>query len=427
MVTRVEDVPPDLVVDFDVHDPSLAGSVHERLAELQQTHPVAWSPLYGGHWLVTSFDDVHHVLREHDVFSAAENALPANLAGKAIPLQYDPPEHTAYRTLINPLFSPARMKALEPHIRDTAIRLIDTFIEDGEVEFVSAFAHPLPTATFLSLVGWPLDDAPKFAHWNEAILVGKPGAPVEDDMAYRIAVSTEVFEYFGHVVADRRANPDVDDVTGALMRARYAGERPLTDDEMLRALWLLMLGGLHTVRGVLALGMIHLAENPDQRQRLLDDPSLVPTAVEEMLRIDAPVVPGRILTRDVEFRGVQMREGDRIIAFTSAANRDDAEFACPHQLDVARQPNRHLTFGSGPHRCVGSHLARVELQIALEELHRRLPDYRLDASSPPVRHHGQVRGVNSLRLRFTPGQQSSHSPLTIEQVTTDQHMKGASR
>jgi len=124
---------------------------------------------------------------------------------------------------------------------------------------------------------------------------------------------------------------------------------------------------------------------------------------------------------------VTVKKGETVMLTYGSANRDEAEFACPHRVDVARQPNRHLTFGSGPHRCVGSHLARVELQIALEEIHRRLPDYRLDESSPPVRHHGQVRGVNSLRLTFTPGQRSGRPPLTIEQVTTDQQVKGASR
>jgi cytochrome P450 len=321
---------------------------------------------------------------------------------KFLPLQYDPPEHTAYRTLLNPLFGPARMRALEPVMRDQAVELLDAFAGQSEVEFVSAFAHAFPSAMFLSLVGWPLEDIDKFEHWNEVILFGKPGAPPEEDMQYRAESTLEVFGYFAEMVALRRQDPDVDDVTGALLDARYNGERPLTEDEILRALWLLMIGGLHTVRSALAFGMIHFAENPDQRRAVVDDPELIPSAVEEILRIDAPVAPGRLVVSDLEFAGVKMLAGDRVVAFLSAANRDEKQFPCPHAFQVDRNPNRHLTFGGGPHRCLGSNLARVEMAIALEEIHRRMKDYRLHPARPPIRHHSQVRGVSELWLQFTP-------------------------
>lgn len=402
MPTSTTEVAPELVVDFDVHDPSLSSEVHERLAAIQAEHRVAYCPAHGGYWLLTRHEDVHDMMREWEIFSSTENAVPSVDMAKFLPLQYDPPEHTAYRTLLNPLFGPARMKALEPVMREQAARLLDAFAGQSEVEFVSAFAHAFPSAMFLSLVGWPLDDLHKFEHWNEVILFGKPGAPPEEDMQYRAESTLEVFGYFAEMVAARKENPDVDDITGALLKARYNGERPLTDDEILRALWLLMIGGLHTVSSGLAFGMIHLAENPDQRQILLDDPDTIPMAVEEILRIDAPVTPGRLVTRDVEFAGVQMREGDRVLGFLSAANRDESQFECPHAFQVERTPNRHLTFGGGPHRCLGSNLARVEMAIALEEVHRRMTDYRLDPERPPVRHHSQVRGVNELWLQFTP-------------------------
>jgi hypothetical protein len=401
MPTRLEDVPPELVVDFDVHDPTLVDVVHERLAALQESTPVAYCAAHGGYWLVTRYEDVHEVVRNYDVFSGTQNALPPSPVPQ-LPLEYDPPEHTAYRQLLNPLFSPARMKALEPEIRATAVELIDRFAADGACEFVSAFAHPLPTASFLALMGWPPEDEPQLTAWSDAIIVGKPGTTDEEDMAVRLAAMVEVAEYFGSVVEQRRANPDVDDVTGSLLRSRFAGERPLTDDEVLRALTLLMLGGLHTVRGVLSFGMIHLADNPEQRQRMVDDPGAVPAAVEELLRLDAPVTPGRVVTKPVTMHGVDMQPGDRVLAFLSSANRDESEFACPHALQVDREHNRHLTFSAGPHRCVGSNLARVELTVALEELHRRIPDYRVDSERPPVLHHSQVRGVRELHLTFTP-------------------------
>jgi cytochrome P450 len=402
MPTSITDVAPELVVDFDVHDPTLSDHVHDRLAEIQAQHRVAYSTAHGGYWLVTRHEDVHEMMRRWEVFSSTENAVPSVDMAKFLPLQYDPPEHTAYRTLLNPLFGSARMQALEPVMREQAARLLDAFAGRSDVEFVSAFAHAFPSAMFLSLVGWPLDDLGKFEHWNEVILFGKPDAPPEEDMQYRAESTLEVFGYFAEMIAARKANPDVDDITGALLKAQYNGERPLTEDEILRALWLLMIGGLHTVSSGLAFGMIHLAANPEQRQIILDDPAKIPSAVEEILRIDAPVAPGRIVTRDVEFAGVQMLEGDRVVGFLSAANRDEAHFECPHAFQVERTPNRHLTFGGGPHRCLGSNLARAEMAIAMEEIHRRMTDYRLDPTRPPVRHHSQVRGVNELWLQFTP-------------------------
>jgi cytochrome P450 len=208
--------------------------------------------------------------------------------------------------------------------------------------------------------------------------------------------------YFREMVDQRRRDPHVDDVTGYLLGAEYAGERPLTDDELTRVLSLLMVAGLHTVRGILAFGMIHLAEAPDQRQRLIDDPSLIPSAVEELLRLGVGTAPARVVREPVTMHGVELQPGDHVVGFLSSANRDPAEFECPHALDVDRQQNRHLAFAAGRHRCLGSNLARVELSIAVEELLARIPDFTVDPARPPRFHHSQIRGVRELHLRFTP-------------------------
>lgn len=400
MPTRVEDVPPELVVDFDITDPALADP-HARLAEIQATTPIAYSPLHGGYWLITRYEDVHEATRNYELFSNRQTSCPKIEMDRSIPLEYDPPEHTMYRQILNPLFSPARMKALEEQIRATATELIDAFAPRGECEFISEFAHPLPTATFMSLMGWPQSDAHLFARWTEEILVGKPGASAEEDSAVRVKANEEVFGYFTAMIEHRRKNP-ADDATSILVQSRYAGERPLSDDELLRALWLLMLGGLHTVRGVLGFGLIQLTRHPDQRQRLIDDPALIPSAVEEMLRIEAPVTAGRIAAKEMEFQGVKMQAGDMVLVFLSAASRDPEQFKNPHSLQVDRTPNRHFAFSGGPHRCVGSHLGRIELAIGMEEIHRRLPDYKLVADRPPRLHHSQVRGIYELPITFTP-------------------------
>lgn len=291
MPTRLEDVPPELVVDFDITDPALADP-HLRLAQIQATTPIAYSPHHGGYWMITRYEDVHEATRNYEYFSNRHVAVPKNIADTQIlPLEYDPPEHTLYRQILNPLFSPARMKALGGQIRATATELIDRFASRGECDFISEFAHPLPTATFMALMGWPQSDAHLFARWTEAILVGNPAGTAEEDLAFRTEANQEAYAYFIEVINDRRKNPG-DDATSILMRSKYGGERPLTDDELLRALWLLMLGGLHTVRGVLGFGLIQLTRYPDQRQRIIDDPSVIPSAVEEMLRIEAPVTAG---------------------------------------------------------------------------------------------------------------------------------------
>lgn len=400
MPTKLEDVPQELIVDFDITDPELADP-HERLAEIQAKTPVAYAPFHGGYWLVTRYHDVHEVTRNYEYFSNECVAVPKNMADRSIPLEYDPPEHTNYRQILNPLFSPPRMRALEQQIRATATELIDAFAGRGECDFVSEFAHPLPTRTFLSQMGWPQADADLFTHWTEDILVGRPGASEEDDTAVRMKASEEVFAYFTEMIAARRKSPS-DDATSVLLEAQYGGERPLRDDELLRALWLLMLGGLHTVRGVLAFGLMQLMRHPEQRQRIITDPAVIPSAVEELLRIEAPVTAGRMVAKPVELGGAKMEPGDMVLVFLSAASRDPEEFDDPHTVRVDRTPNRHFAFSGGPHRCVGSHLGRVELAIGIEEIHRRIPDYRMAEDAQPRTHHGQVRGVYELPITFTP-------------------------
>lgn len=404
MATNLEDVPESLVVDFDLRDESIVEEVHERLAEIQRNTPIAYCPHQGGYWLVTTYDDVYEVIRNDDVFSAAETGLTMGAQVPRLPpLHFDPPEHTDYRTLLNPVFNPMRMKALEDDMRVTARSLIDVFAGTGHCEFIRDFAHPLPTTTFLSLMGWPKEDLPKLATWTEALIVGSSDMTEAELIASRQAIHEQVVAYFDGMVQQRREDPDADDVTGYLLRARYANERPLTDDELQRILSLLMVAGLHTVRGIMAYGMIFLSENPDARQRLVDDPALIPTAVEELLRLGVGTAPARVVLEPVTMHGVELQPGDRVVSFLSAANRDPAQFECPHNLQVDREHNRHLTFAAGRHRCLGSNLARVELAIAFEELLARIPDFQVDAAHPPKFHHSQIRGVRELHLTFTPG------------------------
>ncbi|MGX6511014.1 cytochrome P450 [Rhodococcus sp. SJ-2] len=409
MTITEQALPDDLVVDFDIYDQTLAqpvDNVQQRVAELASKGPVVYSTAHGGHWIVTRYKEIHEVLRDPETFSSYPNNLvtgPGGM-GKFIPIELDPPEHTGYRLAMQPLFSPNRMKALSEQIRSLVNELIDEFAAEGKTEFISAFAHELPTRVFLALMDWPLEDAAVFTEATDTVLMGKPGLSEEENQQAQVAAGFEMFGYFHKMVQERRENPG-EDITSTLIHTEVElqdGKRLLTDEELYRMFFLLLIAGLHTVQGSLAWAIIHLVNNPDQRAALIADDSLIPSAVEEILRIEAAVIPGRCATRDVELGGVQIKKGDQLILTLCSANRDADEFDDADDLQLDRHPNRHLSFGGGPHRCLGSHLARIELSIALEEIHRRIPDYDLIAEDPPVLHASQVRGCMRLPITFTP-------------------------
>lgn len=404
----VEKVPANLLVDFDVYDAALAHPVdnmQDRIAELAAKGPIVYSTAHGGHWIVTHYREIFDVLTDAETFSSYPNNLvtPADF-GKFIPLELDPPDHTAYRHALQPLFSPQRMKKLGNDIRASVNELLDVFAPTGQAEFISQFAHELPARVFLALMDWPLTDAPMFTEATDAVLFGKPGGTKEESDQVMMMAAMTIAGYFNNVIAERRANPG-DDATSALIHTEVelvGGKRLLNDEELFRMFFLLLMGGLHTVQGSLAWTVAHLSKNTAQRDALIADPSLTPKAVEEILRIEAAVIPGRRATRDIEIGGVQIAKDDQLILMLCSANRDPEQFADPALLDITRSPNRHLSFGAGVHRCLGSHLGRIELNIALEEMHRRIPDYALVESDPPVFHSTQVRGCARMPITFTP-------------------------
>lgn len=394
-------------VDFDVFDPGLAGprdQFQERVAEIFELGPLVRSSAYGGHWLVTGYHEVAEVLRDPERFSSYPNNLVPHGFGKFIPLEIDPPDHSAYRHVLQPLFNPLRMKALEPQIRSIVTDLIDGFAARGHAEFISEFAHELPARAFLALMGWPLEDAQMFTEATDTTLHGVPGGTEEESNQARAEAAAKMLAYFAGVVADRRGRADEDDITTSIINSDIeigGSRRRLTDDELCNMFMLLLIAGLHTTQGSLAWSVLHLSANPAQRQRLVHEPDTIPAAIEEILRIEAAVSAGRNVTRDTTLGGVDLKAGDQLLLILSGANRDRREFSSPNEVHVERTPNRHLSFGAGPHRCLGSHLARIELRIALEELTRRLSDLAPDPDGTVISNAGQVRGVLQLPVRFT--------------------------
>jgi cytochrome P450 len=413
MATAVESIPEELVVDLDLFDPALTAgpdTFQRRAAELAEKGPVLYSKAHGGHWIITRYADARRILQDSQTFSSFPNGIARKAAtDPLLPLEADPPEHNSYRHAIQPLFSPKRMKALEPEVRRVVTELIDGFIERGECEFVSEFARELPTRVFLAQMGLPYADAPRFAEWTHTSLVGDPDGTEEESAATRERAEQEMGAYFMGVIEERRGQPvdQASDVTSVVINTPVelgGEERLMTDDELLRLFLLTMLGGLHTVQGSLAWGILHLSRNPHARQELVENPDLIATAVEEILRIEAAVAAGRRATRDVEIGGVQMKEGDQLVILFATANRDPAQFEDPESLSLHRPHHRHLSFSVGRHRCIGSHLAREELRVAFEEIHARLPDYEIAGRT--AWHPSQTRGVLAMPIRFTPGPQS---------------------
>jgi cytochrome P450 len=315
-----------------------------------------------------------------------------------IPQQIDPPSQTRYRKLLDPCFSHKRMTAIAPRIREQANALIDEFIDEGECEFDAAFAIPMPCIAFLDMMGLPHSDLDLFLELKDNIIRPQKNLPEgADPTELRSQTGKRIYEYFGPLLTERRANP-TDDLLGYIVTAEIGGDR-LSQTEMLDICFLLILAGLDTVTATLGCNIAYLAENPDQRRKIVEDPSMIEGAVEELMRWETPVtaVP-RVLRQDVTLHGIEMKQGELVTLLLGAANTDDDAFEDAQTVDFARPSNRHIAFGAGAHRCLGSHLARMELMVAMEEWHKRIPEYRIKEGEVP---------------RFSPGiREALYLPLT---------------
>jgi cytochrome P450 len=345
--------------------------------------------------------DVLAVTKRRDVHSMdpvmIELAAAYMGAGRPlIPLMLDGDAHTRYRKLLDPLFAPKVVAALEPRVRALSDELIDAFAADGKVDFFSAFCEPLPTKIFLTQLGLPLEDLLFLLWFKDGII-----RPTDDD--HRVSANTKMVEYLYAELDRREARGDPgDDLIGGFITAEVDGER-LTREDVIDITFLLVLAGLDTVSATLSCMVDWFARNPDERQRVIDDPGLLPAAIEELMRVQTPVVGGgRVATADFEIGGEQVHAGDHLRVLWAAANLDDESFDDPLVVDFDRAANRHIAFASGFHRCLGSHLARLELRVALTALHERIPDYALDPDLAPGYNNVAIRTVDPLPLVFTP-------------------------
>jgi len=356
-------------------------NIYQELPPIFYTHS-RFARLFEGAWVVTRYEDIREVYQNAELYSTADAANFQELIGETwpmIPLAIDPPDHGKYRILLNPWFSPGAINALEPKIRATINELIDEFADKGECDLNYDFGRSYPVRVFMDLMGFPRERFEDFLKWEYALLHSRGDL---DRVRWGMR---SALDYLRGFIEEVRARPD-GNLTSHIVHGKVDG-RPCTEDEIIGAVAFLWIGGLDTVAATTSLLFRRLALDPELQNRLRGDDSLMPAAIEEFLRMQPLVNSTRLVKKDHEFLGQQIKAGDHIMAFNAAGNFDPNEFDDPWEFKLDRPSNRHFTLAGGPHRCLGSHLARRELRIAVSEFLRRIPEFKLkpgeDAPATP--------------------------------------------
>lgn len=391
-MTKPDHVPADLVRDFDhVFGAAFARDPFAAFREVRGDR-VFWSPHHGGYWVLTRMADIREALQRPELFSNWPTGIPAHVSRKErlVPLELDGPDHTAYRRVLAPMFAPKAVTARTAAIDRTCEQLLDGLVEKGGCDFMAEFAQPFPTTVFTNMLGLPAAESEKFVGWNNVLLHSHA------DPAARRHAGDDINAYLRELIAQRREQPR-DDLVSALLASPVAG-RPIREDEVQNLTFMLFVAGLDTVTAALSFAFRFLAEHPGHRRQLVADPGLIPGAVEELLRVHAFINPARTVTADVTFAGVAMKAGERVLVPTNLASTDPDEFPDPLEVRFDRPANRHIAFGAGPHRCAGAHLARDEMETAVEAWHRRIPEYTVAPGQSITVHAGGAMGIDALEL-----------------------------
>ncbi len=384
---------------FDHLDPEFAADPGPVWKAMRSECPMAKSILYDGFWVPTRYDDINEIAHDHERFSSSRVAIPADLLGAELnlpPITSDPPYHTKFRRMLLPTFSPKNMKAWEPATYAIADELIDTFSDRDEFDGAREYAQNIPITVIARMLGVDENDRDIFTSWLRRLLELGPADREDAQKAF-----IELSEYLSDNIQRHRADPTGDIMT-ILIDTEIDGEQ-LDDSSLLGACQLLLIAGIDTTWSSIGSSIHHLAKNPEHRRILVDaldepDGKVWYSAMEEFLRVFAPVTMARRVTQDTEMRGQCLREGDQLLLPFPAANRDPEMFENPDEVVIDRQDNRHYAFGVGRHRCLGSHLARMELEVALRALLRRVPDFSV-AEGRAVRYSGgQIRGPREMPL-----------------------------
>lgn len=389
---------------FDHHAAEFVDNPFPIYRELRETCPVAHSEKYGGFWALTRYDDVHQAASDPTTFSSAIHGITiphmgAEGAPPMIPIEVDPPQHLKYRRLTLQLFTPGYLERWEEPTRRIVNDLLDQFQSTGKADFADDLCVPVPLTIITLMMGVPMEDRDKFKDWSVKLVQLHHISPeVQKETAEGL------MGYFQLQIDDRRRNPGGDDLVSVLVRSEMDG-RHLTDDEIQRYCFLLLLAGNETTTNGMGASLWYLAEHPQLRDRLIADPSLIGPAVEEFLRYFSPVQGlARTTTTDAHIDGVTIPAQERVLLLWASANRDAEKFSSPDEFIAERKPNPHIAFGVGNHRCLGSNLARLEMRVLLEEVLKRIPDYEI--AGEVQWYSGATRGLTHLPVTFSPQSKS---------------------
>jgi cytochrome P450 len=395
------ELPPNPMTGMD---PEMAANPQPTFKVLRETSPVM--RIDGVGVVLAGRAEIEEAFRRPELFSSDMSAVDLKNRRPMIPLQIDPPEHIKFRRLLDPIFAPRKVAPMEEPLTRLVDDLIDGFAGRGEVDFAAEFSVPYPSQVFLTLLGLPLEELPTFLAMKDGIIrpdhvTGTPWGS-EEMQAHQQATADSIYDYF-EAVLDQREAQRRDDLLSRFLDAEIDGHR-LSREDILDICFLFLIAGLDTVTASLDCIFAYLARHPEQRRRIVEDPELIPHAIEELLRWETPVMGvARAATQDTELGGCPVQAGDLVMVMLGSANTDEAEFGDAEVVRFDREVNRHLAFGGGIHRCLGSHLARLELRVALREWHRRIPDYAV---------------AEGHTLVYTPAIRSiEHFPLTFPAVT----------
>jgi cytochrome P450 len=396
-------------VDLTDPDTYVAGMPYNAFRELRRRAPIAWHPFKDGPGFLalTCYDEILAVSRDSATWSSQATGVFYDVPLREdeyqlslMMLTMDPPRHTALRSFVSKGFTPRQVSRLNDRIADMARQIVDDVVQRGECDFVEDIAGALPSYVIAELLGIPLSDGRRLYELTEIMNTGTVGDPQANEAQAKEA-QMQMFLYGNELASRKRADPG-DDIATSLLQAEVDGER-LTDLEFNMFFLLLINAGGDTTRNLVAAGILALMEHPGERARLEADPSLLPTAIEEMLRYTSPVTTfTRTATTDTELHGMPVQKGDRVAMFYPSANRDEAHFDDPDKFDIGRSPNHHLAFGGGgTHFCLGANLARVEATAIVPEVLSRMKD--LELTGPVERVHSTLmNGIHSMPVRFTP-------------------------
>jgi cytochrome P450 len=390
------------VVTFDYTTTEPEGTWFAKYDELRSQFPWYKNEFGPGFWTVCNYQGILQIMQNPEAFSnSVVTALHPEPTIKWIPEMLDGDEHKQWRRQLGPLFSPGAVERMESIVRQRAIDIIDGIVEraqtkggkQGSCDFMAEFATRFPTTIFLDMMGLPVDELDQYLQWEHDIL--HAGGSDEEKLQKQMNAMFAVMGRFTTVIAERRIEPR-DDIVSKALTYEIDGE-PVTDQDLLSFCLLMFMAGIDTVSVTLGWIFLHLARNDEDRAAIIADPATIPTAVEEFVRAYAIVIPARKVTQDIEIQGCPMKAGDMVNIPLAAATRDDAASPDATTVDITRKPNNHIGFGAGPHRCLGSHLARQELRIAMEEWHERIPNYRV-APNAQMMESGSQLGLESLPL-----------------------------